>query len=379
MGKACVAVQLISTGGLYGAERALLELAGYLGDHGWASHVVALEGRGAAELVRRAAAQGLPAEAFASGGRLGLVPMVRHLRRLLGAHPRAIVHSHGYKPDLLLRWLNAPRRVACVATCHSAYSEIPQVRLLETVGRWGLRAFDRVAAVSPQIRSELLRSGVPESRIVLIGNGISMPATEQSARQGVRAELGLAENCRLIVQVGRLVHCKRNDLLISAMARLQRSSGVHLLLLGEGERRTALEEQVRSSALQDRVHFCGYRKDVARFLAAADALVVSSDQEGMPISILEAMAVGCPIVSTGVGAIPDVLTDRRDAWLVPPNDLAALRAAVDDVLSNPVAAQARSRNAHERYLKDYSRDAMGLKYLKIYREIWVRRGWASEA
>ena len=100
--RARTAIQLVSTGGLYGAERALLELASYLNDQGWDSHVVALEGQGATQVVDRARASGLAAEAFVPTGRLALLPMVKRLRQLLSRYPRAIVHSHGYKPDILL-------------------------------------------------------------------------------------------------------------------------------------------------------------------------------------------------------------------------------------------------------------------------------------
>src|ERR1700733_11169616 len=93
-----VAIQLTSTGGVYGAERALLELATYIKDEGWDSHVVALEGQGAGRLVECARSLGLSAEAFVPQGRLGLLPMTKRLRQLIARYPRAILHSHGYKP-----------------------------------------------------------------------------------------------------------------------------------------------------------------------------------------------------------------------------------------------------------------------------------------
>ena len=111
-----VAVQLISTGGFYGAERTLLELATFLRDQGWDSRIVVLEGNGAGEMMRRATDNGIACEAFVTTGRLGLLPMVRRLRATLAQESPAVIHSHGYKPDILLAALGVPRRLPCLAT-----------------------------------------------------------------------------------------------------------------------------------------------------------------------------------------------------------------------------------------------------------------------
>jgi glycosyltransferase involved in cell wall biosynthesis len=368
------AIQLISTGGIYGAERALLELAGYLREQNWNSHVVALEGRGAGDLVRLAAEQGLHAEAFVPDGRMAFRPMMRRLRALLAEHPRAILHSHGYKPDLLLGILGARSRLACVSTCHSWYSDTIKLKALEIADKLVLRSFDHVVAVSDEIRSEVLRT-VPEPRVTLINNGISTPPADPRARRQVRAEFNLPENCQVIVQVGRLAGSKRNDLLIAALPRLQRSTDTYVLLVGDGELRGVLAQDVAARGLEARVIFCGYRPDSLRFLAAADALVLSSDKEGLPITILEAMASRCPIVATRVGAIGETLRDGVDGWLVPPGDAAALTCALNEVLAGPAQARLRAESAYHRFETQYSRAVMGRRYLQIYDAVWRARGW----
>jgi glycosyltransferase involved in cell wall biosynthesis len=370
-----VAIQLISTGGIYGAERALLELAGYMATRGWDSHVVALEGRGATDLVTRAAALGLAAEAFVPSGRMGFVPMLKRARQLLGRYPRAIVHSHGYKPDILLSLLAIPRRLACVATCHSWYSETRQLRVLEVIDKRVLRGFDRVVAVSGEIAEELRASGVAPQKVVVIRNGISAPSAGEGSRMRVRAQLGVSPDSKLIVQIGRLARSKRNDLLLAAVASLAGLPDVHVLLVGEGDQARSLAEIVSNRGLTGRVHFSGYREDIPEILAAADLLAVTSDKEGLPIVILEAMAMRCAIVATGVGEIPKVLCDGREAWLVPPNDVGALAQAIREILTHPDVVKIRVARAHEQFLREYSRDSMGSRYLEIYDHAWARRGW----
>jgi glycosyltransferase involved in cell wall biosynthesis len=374
-----VAIQLTSTGGFYGAERTLVELASWLRDQGWDSHVVALEGAGAAEVVRRATAQRLSAEAFVSSGRLGFLPMVRRLRSLLKRYPQAVVHSHGYKPDILLSWLRVPQRLVCLATCHSWYSRSRKDRMLEALDKRALRGFDHVIAVSEEIARDLTDHGVAPQRVSLINNGISIPRPGPDARARIRAEMGVTAGSRVIIQIGRLAHSKRNDLLVEAVAALPRPLSAHVWLIGEGDRKPMLMDLVRQRGLDDRVRFCGYRTDIPDIMAAADVLAVTSDKEGLPITVLEAMATHCPLVSTSVGAIPDVLKDGRDAWLVPPGDRAALARALAEALGQPELARMRAESAYREYCRAYSRDSMGSRYLEIYEAAWARRGWRAGA
>jgi glycosyltransferase involved in cell wall biosynthesis len=368
-----VAIQLISTGGYYGAERALIELAAYLQAAGWGSLVVALDGQGAGELVQRAGERGVRAEAFVAHGRLGVAAMLRRLRRLLAAHPRALLHSHGYKPDILLAVLQAPRAFPCLATCHNWISDTAKLRLLEAWDKRALRRFDRVIAVSDQIAAELIGSGVSPQAVTVIDNGISAPPLDPQARASVRAELAVPEEAALLLHVGRLARSKRIDLLLAAVAQLPAALRATLVLAGEGPERETLMQLAAGLGLGERVRFCGYRRDVARLLAAADLFVLSSEREGLPISVLEAMALACPIVSTRVGAIPRVLEDGTDAWLIAPGDGAALRDALGAALGAPHAARARARRAQEKFTAGYSQQAMGERYLGIYEAVLASR------
>jgi glycosyltransferase involved in cell wall biosynthesis len=368
------AIQLISTGGFYGAERMLLELARYLAECGWESHVVALEGAGAPELVRRAQDVGLSAISFSDGNRLGTATLLRRLRATLDRHPGAIVHAHGYKADILLSWLGAPRRFGCVATCHTWYSDTLKMRLFERLDKRLLRRFDRVVAVSEEIRTDLLESGVAPGKVSRIANGISVPQGDAGARDRIRRELGIGPSEPLVVQIGRLAKSKRSDLLLEAAARLAPSFPVRVLLVGEGGEHEVLLERARCLGIVSRVTFTGYREDPHGIMAAADVLALTSNKEGLPIVILEAMALGCPIVSTAVGAIPSVLHRDETAWIVPIDDLDALTGALSEALGNPALARARAERAKADFGAHFDRDVMGRCYLELYEQIRSTRG-----
>lgn len=369
-----IAIQLTSTGGFYGAERALLELASYLAEQGWESHIIALEGRGAPELIRRAAECGVNALAL-GGDRVGFGKLLRKLRATFARHQEAIIHSHGYKPDILLAALGVPRRLACLATCHTWYSDTLKLRLVERLDKRLLRGFDHVVAVSDEIRADLMASGLPAGDVTTIDNGITVPKGDPAARDSVRAEFSLDAEEQLVVQIGRLARSKRSDLLLEAVSRLPRAPRIRILLVGEGGERQALMDRARELGLTGRVTFCGYRSDAHRLLSAADLFVLSSNKEGLPIVLLEAMALGCPIVTTAVGAIPSVLRQGETAWIVPAEDAAALGRAIGEALANRPLAQERAERAKADFLVRFSRDVMGRRYLGLYERTWRERGW----
>jgi glycosyltransferase involved in cell wall biosynthesis len=369
-----VAIQLISTGGFYGAERTLLELASYLSQRGWESHILALEGRGAPELVRRAMERGISAYAL-GGDRVGFWTLLQRLRTRITRHREAIIHAHGYKADILLAALGAPRRLACLATCHTWYSDTPKMKVIERLDKRVLRGFDHVVAVSEEIRADLIASGVSTAEVTTIDNGITKPIAEPAARASVRAEFEIPAEDHLLVQVGRLARSKRSDLLLEAVARLQQTVRIRVLLVGEGGERESLIVQADRLGLAGKVTFCGYRSDVHRLLSAADLFVLSSNKEGLPIVLLEAMALGCPIVTTAVGAIPSVVRENESAWVVPAEDVTALGRAIDEALTHPRLAAARAARAKADFMARFLRDVMGRRYLDLYECTWRARGW----
>jgi glycosyltransferase involved in cell wall biosynthesis len=310
---------------------------------------------------------GISAEAFASG-RLPVAQMVGRLRRALKAYAPGVIHSHGYKPDILLALPGVASGWKRISTCHTWYRETWKMRTWEAMDKFVLRSFDGVVAVSEHIERELLEAGVPRRKVHKIENGIESPHGDPQLGAALRREFSIPADSRLVVQVGRLAQSKRNDLVIAALQQLP--ADTHVIFAGDGEERGVLETSVASLGLENRVHFAGYRSDVLAFLSAADVLVISSDHEGLPIVLLEAMAAGCPVVSTRVGEIGHVLKDGRDGWLVPPGQADALAAALGEALTRRDEARRRAAAARETFERGHSREAMGCKYLAVYEAAW---------
>jgi glycosyltransferase involved in cell wall biosynthesis len=120
------------------------------------------------------------------------------------------------------------------------------------------------------------------------------------------------------------------------------------------------------------VRFLGYRADVADLLVASDVFVLASDWEGLPVSILEAMLCGLPVVATRVSGIPEAVTDGEEGWLVPPRDPARLAAAIGCLLDDPAAAIAMGRRGRQRVLRDFSLERAARATADLYREVVQR-------
>ncbi len=206
---------------------------------------------------------------------------------------------------------------------------------------------------------ELVELGVaPAERFRTIPLGLDLKATAAravapGAGQALRAELGLERDDVVLAFVGRLAPIKRVDLLIAAFARARAEvPAARLLIVGDGDERPALEALARASAAATAIRFAGYRDDPAEVFAAADAAVLSSDNEGTPVSLIEAGACGLPAVATDVGGVAEVLGSDC-GLLAPAGDAAALgsalvRIAADGKLRRRLGERARTRMP-ERY------------------------------
>jgi len=222
-------------------------------------------------------------------------------------------------------------------------------RLLETTLA---RVSDVLIAVSPEVRDDLVRLRVaPESRIRVIRLGIDLEdrtSFAAGARGVMRDELGVPGDRFVIGWLGRMTEIKRVDVLLSAFAIL-RDQGVDadLVLSGDGPLRDELVAQAELLGIADRCHFIGFRSDVGAVLTGLDTFVLTSANEGTPVTLIEASAAGLPVVSTNVGGVSDVVLADRTGLLVAVGDQRAIadclgRLAADAELRERLGEQGRA-------------------------------------
>jgi glycosyltransferase involved in cell wall biosynthesis len=299
----------------------------------------------------------------------------RRIRRLLTDGGYDVCHMHTAHAHMLggLASLLLPRRPAMIVSRRVDFSlhkmPLGLSRLKYLFGA------DRFITTSEFIRQVMIRDGVAAGRIVTVHSCQDPARFEDVEAGGLRAELGLPPGARVLGNVSALVDHKGQCYLLDAMPRiLAETPDVVLVVVGEGELRGRLEAQARRLGIVDRVRFAGHRNDVLRFYAVFDVFVMSSKMEGVGGAMLEAMGMGCPVVTTNAGGMPEVVRDGVNGLVVERCDPVALAEGVlrmlrDSELRHRCAAEGR-RTLVERF----STTRLVEGTLAVYREALAGRG-----
>lgn len=305
------------------------------------------------------------------------------LRALVRERQIDIVHAHEYKTDVLAWLLGKFEPIIPLSTAHgwTGHSSREQ-RFYYPLDKRILARFPRVVAVSGQIREELIRHGARPERVVTVLNGIDhlQFRRDRSLEPTARARLGVKPDTFVIGSIGRLEPQKRFDLLIDAVATL-RSTYPHVrcVIAGDGSLKQTLACQIDALGLGDACVLLGHQHDVQALHHAFDLYVQSSDYEGTPNAVLEAMAFETPVVATDAGGTAELIVNGTDGIVIPRGDPNAMVAAIGAALADPVAARARATAARHRVETDLSFETRMTAVEAIYTELLAqqpRRGAA---
>lgn len=307
----------------------------------------------------------------------------RQLRDLVRQRGIDIVHAHDYKTNLLALLLARQAGVVPLATEHGWTGHSWRERLVYyPADKCLARCFPHVLAVSSDIRHELVRHGVQPERATTILNGIDPTAFRRSPdrRAPVRAALGLSDDELVVGSVGRLEPQKRFDLLAEAVAGLQSwNPGIRLMVAGDGGERQRLRAAADRVGLGNRCGWLGHRTDIADLHHAFDVYVQSSDYEGTPNTVLEAMALETPIVATDAGGTRELAHHGTHALIVPVGDVRALRDGIRTALTDPDATRARVCAARKRVEHELSFQARTRRLEAVYAALQAERATARAA
>ena len=305
------------------------------------------------------------------------------LRRTVRERGIDIVHSHDYKTDVLARMLAASDRIIPLATAHGWTGNSARERYVYyPADKRVLRGFPLVVAVSDDIRRELVRRGVSPNRIRRIVNGIDHHASRRDPRrvESARARFGLRRGDLVIGGAGRLEHQKRFDLLIRACEELQKTwPELRLVIAGDGSLRSELEALARQLLRPGTWQLAGHLNDIGALHHAIDMFVQTSDYEGTPNAVLEAMAFESPIVATVAGGTGELIEDGVHALTVPCGDLDSLCMAIDAALIYREATAARAHAARFAVETRLSFDARNNALNRVYAELLMRHAEVKAA
>ena len=298
------------------------------------------------------------------------------LSRLIKQERVDAIHAHQYTPffySMTARLFGG--RVPVLFTEHGRFHPDYPRRKRMIFNRFFLRQKDRCIGVGNAVRHALIQNeGIPESRVGVIYNGIDMSPYQNGQRGAdraqVRADLGLNENEFVVAQVARLDYLKDHLTAVRVIERVARECDrVRLLLVGDGPEREAIEAEIQKRGVSSQVRLLGLRSDVSRILAASDAFLLTSISEGIPLTIIEAMCAGLPVVSTRVGGIPEIVENEVTALLAAAGDDEGLARQLLRMSADPHRCKEMGQNGKLHAFSHFSEDRMHSEYAALYRDM----------
>jgi glycosyltransferase involved in cell wall biosynthesis len=327
-----------------GAEVQVATLLKYLArDPRFQIHAIVLN-RG--RLAKEIEGLGIPAKVIPEAEN-GLLDIVRVASHFLAGRNVRIIHSHRYKENLIGAWLARRCKIPhLVQTQHGLPEPLSGIRALKQRLIHSLNALvtrhasDRVIGVSSDV-TRWLADRVKPQKLVTIPNGVDLESVRSNlTAQEARQRLGISPQGPVIGTAGRLEPIKRLDIFLKAAAEIvAQRPDAKFVIAGEGREQGALTTLAKALGIADRVLFLGHRNDAYDVLRAFDALVLSSDHEGLPMVLLEALCLGVPVVARTVGGIPEVIQSSVNGILVDSSDPKLLAQACLLVLSNPINSE----------------------------------------
>jgi len=300
------------------------------------------------------------------------------LYRILRLERPQIVHTHTAKAGFLGRL--AARMAGVPVIVHTYHGHVlngyygpAKSWLLRRMERGLARITDRLVAVSSLVREDLITYRVaPPAKISVIPLGFDLgPFFDCESLKGeFRRELGLGSDDKLVGILGRIFPIKNHRLFLESAAQIaQQESNVRFVIVGDGVLKSEMEQYAQDLGIHHKVIFTGWRRDLPRIYADLDLLVVSSNNEGTPVSAIEAMASGCPVVATRVGGLADVIQDAETGYLVPAKQPQLLAAAMLELIRDPQRAEQMGRSAQISVKERFSLDRLLRETENLYEEL----------
>ena len=363
-------LQVIGGGEKGGSRSHIIELCKGLTEAGHTTELVCFLEDAVAEAARE------------HGVRVTVMPMgnifdlraVKKLERFIRQQSPDLVHTHGVRANLIGRLAARAAGVPVVTTVHSSiyqdYAQPLKKLLYHRIEKLTRKYTDRFIAVAGSLKQELEGDGIAGDKIDVVYNGLSPDFTEVIPGPALREELGVSPETPILITIGRMELVKNQEMLLQVCSLLkERGMVFQAVIVGDGPLSPQLKKSAAALELKDCVSFLGFRKDIFRLLSGADVFLLTSRMEGLPITLLEAMATGTPVIVTGVGGMPEVIRLAGNGWTVGVDEVEAFAQRVTALLENAELRgemASRGRAAVEKY---FSHTAFIAATVAVYEKV----------
>ncbi len=361
---------LISSNGIYGAEKVMLALASHMDKNQWKVTIGALNNKKNShlEVANEAKRIGMETVVIDCNGRFDF-NAIKQLNFILSELKIDLLHAHNYKSDLIAVLASLKNKIPVVCTNHGWIQSGFMLKLYELIDAFIMKFFmKKIFAVSKGMQTEIIKKGIPSSKIQYIPNGIEIENVFSNVNQ--KKEFGIDPTLLVFGVIGRLSPEKGHKYLFEAITRLSKYfNKIHFLIAGEGPLRKELENLVSDLNISNLIQFIGYEKDISRVLNSLDVVIQPSLKEGLPISLLEAMSYAKPIIATAVGDVPDLIHNDSTGILILPGDADAIHGAILKLIEDRKSCELLGQNALKFIRLNYSLEKMVHTYTEQYKQV----------
>jgi len=364
-------LQFITPAGLYGAEMWILALAKNFNQNSVSCRLAvsseSMEQN--LEIYDRFRNLGLDADKVNMRGRFDIRGIMR-LSRLLKKKNIGIIHTHGYKSDIVGFIAARIAGIKAISTPHGFENAKDfKLWLFIRLGCMFLRFFDRVAPLSEELESDMHRIRVHSDRICMIMNGVDLEEVE-SERNNSNPLLYPDRDEKKIGYVGQLIYRKNIGDLIKAFDLLYKErKNIRLILVGEGAMRSELEKMAGSLACAHKIEFLGYRDDRLRLMKEFDLFCMTSSLEGIPRCMMEAMAMGIPVAAYNIPGVDKLIINEKTGLMADFGDVEALKQCCKRLLFNDAFSKQAALSGKNHVFEDFSARRMAEEYTRLYQEM----------
>ncbi len=363
-------LHLISSGGFFGAEQVILTLAACNKNSGQIIGAINNQYNSHLEIIDESKKKELNTIIFEAQGRFNF-STVREVLNFVKKNQIKIIHTHNYKANFIGFWVTLLSPIKWVSTIHGWANIDTKLRWYEFLDGIILRFTNKLICVSQSNYNALLHKRYAKERLAVISNGINLNDYFKTNPDAyLKESLGIQSNDLVIAIVGRLSPEKGHSILIKAFNKIAMSyPNMKCLIIGDGPLRNDIEKHINDLKLNSRIIFTGIRKDMPPIYNICNILINSSYTEGLPLTILEAMACSVAVIATDVGAVSQVIEDQINGLLIKPGDWNLLAEKISFLLDDPSKRLQLAQEGEKKVRNSYSAEAMYSQYQKIYREI----------
>ena len=348
-----------------GGEQQLLNLLQGLKKRNIISHLACQPGSALEERAKSARIEVFP---IAMHGEVDLLACVR-LRKVIGRFNYDILHSHTSHAHTLAFFASLGIKTRLLVSRRVDFS-IFRHSFLRLSGFKYRYLANYYIAISHKIRDVLVSDGIPAQRIFVVHSGINPERFVSSPKDHLIREFNIKKDEHIVVNVAHLAGHKGQKYLVRAVPHvLAKIPTARFFIVGGGELMPELQSLAASLGLRHKLIFTGFRRDVGSFYQIADLFVMSSVQEGLGTAVIDALALGKPVVATHAGGIPEIIRDGENGRLVASGDPTALAGGIIELLTNPERAKNMGMRGQEVVRKNFSIDPMVEKNIDVYQNI----------